>query len=237
VRPAGDRALGGLAEPITSPDHPLVPMVECRLLEPVGTAEAIAQVMEDLLRELAEVLQARGTGARSLRFIGMRVDGTEQVVGIGKSRPTRQVPHLLRLLELRMERIDPAIGIEQCVLVAPHTQPLNAIDLGAVLAGDVAVRDPARLVDVVAGRICERAVFRIAPVPSHVPERAVTRTSPIAVPGDWPSWPRPVRLFARPEPLRGVIALMPDQPPRRFEWRGRPHRVVAADGPERIHGE
>ncbi|MES3057759.1 DNA polymerase Y family protein, partial [Sphingomonas faeni] len=35
----------------------------------------------------------------------------------------------------------------------------------------------------------------------------------------------------------GVIALMPDQPPRRFEWRGRPHKVVAGDGPERIHGE
>jgi len=31
--------------------------------------------------------------------------------------------------------------------------------------------------------------------------------------------------------------LLPDQPPRRFSWRGRPYRVRQADGPERIHGE
>ena len=34
-----------------------------------------------------------------------------------------------------------------------------------------------------------------------------------------------------------MIALLPDQPPRRFEWRGRAFKVVAGDGPERIHGE
>jgi len=220
-----------------------VPMVATRRLqlvaadEPIGTAEAIARVMKDLLDDLALVLQTRGLGARSLRLVGSRIDGTEQIVGIGTSLPTREVPHLLRLLKLRIERIEPGEGIEQFVLVAPHTEPLDAVDLGAVLAGDTLVRDSSRLVDVVAGRIGERAVFRIAPVPSHVPERAVTRINPIDVPGEWPAWPRPVRLFARPEPLRGVIALLPDQPPRRFEWRGRSHRVVAGDGPERIHGE
>jgi hypothetical protein len=46
-----------------------------------------------------------------------------------------------------------------------------------------------------------------------------------------------MRLFARPEPLWSVLALLPDQPPRRFEWRGRAYRVVGGDGPERIHGE
>jgi nucleotidyltransferase/DNA polymerase involved in DNA repair len=232
-----DQALGSVAEPITPREDPCIPAVERRLLEPIGTAEAIAQVMEDLLGDLVLLLQTRGLGARSLRLIGSRVDGTEQIVGIGTSRPTREVPHLLRLLKLRIERIEPGEGLEQFVLVAPHTEALDAIDLGAVLAGDTVVRDPARLVDVVAGRIGARAVFRIAPVPSHVPERAVMRTSPIDVPGEWPAWPRPVRLFARPEPLWGVIALLPDQPPRRFEWRGRAHRVVAGDGPERIHGE
>jgi hypothetical protein len=30
---------------------------------------------------------------------------------------------------------------------------------------------------------------------------------------------------------------LPDQPPRRFEWRGTTYRIVAGDGPERIHGE
>ncbi|MFL0560618.1 Y-family DNA polymerase [Sphingomonas sp. 179-I 2A4 NHS] len=232
-----DQALGSIAEPITPREDAVVPIVERRLLEPVGTAEAIAQVMDDLLRDLAEQLQARGLGARSLRLCGLRVDGSEQVVGIGTSRPTREVSHLLRLLKLRIERIDPGMGLEQFWLAAPHTEPLDAIALGAVLAGDTQVRDPARLVDVVAGRIGPGAVFRLAPVESHVPERAVTRSDPVGMPGRWPGWQRPVRLFTRPEPLWGVIALLPDQPPRRFEWRGRAHRVVAGDGPERIHGE
>jgi nucleotidyltransferase/DNA polymerase involved in DNA repair len=232
-----DQALGAVAEPITPHEDQAVPFAERRLLEPIGTAGAIEQVMADLLRDLAEVLQAKGLGARSLRLIGARVDGTEQVVGVGTSRPTRDVPHLLRLMKLRIERIDPGMGLEQFVLVAPHTEPLDAVDLGAVLAGDVQSRDPARLVDVIAGRIGPSAVFRIAPVESHVPERAVARADPVEIPGGWPVWRRPVRLFGRPEPLSRVIALLPDQPPKRFEWRGRPHIITAGDGPERVHGE
>ncbi len=232
-----DQALGGVAEPITPRTDPQMPAAERRLLEPIVTADAIAQVMEDLLGDLAEVLRARGLGARSLRLSGLCVDGTQQTIAIGTSRPTREVPHLLRLLKLKIERIDPGMGLEQFTLVAPHTEPLVAVDLGAVLAGEVLVRDPARLVDVVAGRIGASAVFRIAPVPSHVPERAVTRADPLEAPAGWPQWQRPVRLFARPEPLWGVIALLPDHPPRRFEWRGISHKVVAGDGPERIHGE
>ncbi|MFK4874925.1 Y-family DNA polymerase [Novosphingobium sp. ZW T3_23] len=232
-----DQALGGKAEPITPREDVVIPMVERRLLEPIGTAEAIAQVMQDLLKDMAELLQGKGLGARSLRLIALRIDGGEQMVAIGTSRPTREAAHLLRLLKLRIDRIDPGLGLEQFRLLAPHTEALDAENLGAILAGEAAVRDPARLVDVVAGRIGQGAVYRFAPVESHVPERAVRAASPIEAPGTWPSWQRPVRLFARPEPLHGVMALMPDQPPRRFEWRGRAHRIVAGDGPERIHGE
>lgn len=232
-----DQAIGAVAEPITPREDPSMPTVERRLLEPISTAEAIEQVMADLLHDLAAALQARGLGARAIRLTGLRVDGTEQVIAIGTSRPTREIGHLLRLLKLRIERIDPGMGMEQFLLVAPHTEPLDAVDLGAVLAGEAIARDPARLVDVVAGRIGAQSVFRVAPVPNHVPERAVARVDPIAAPGTWPGWQRPVRLLARPEPLHGVIALLPDQPPRRFEWRGKTFKVVAGDGPERIHGE
>lgn len=232
-----DQALGAVAEPITPREDAVVPLVERRLMEPISTAEAIEQVMVDLLGDLAVVLQERGSGARSLRLTGLRVDGSEQVIAIGTSRPTREVQHLLRLLKLRIERIDPGMGLEQFWLVAPHTEPLDAVDLGAVLAGETLVRDPARLVDVIAGRIGPKAVFRIAPIESHVPERAVTRSDPVEMPGAWPAWQRPIRLFAQPEPLSRVIALMPDQPPRRYEWRGKTYRVVTGDGPERIHGE
>ena len=48
--------------------------------------------------------------------------------------------------------------------------------------------------------------------------------------------PRPVRLFASPEPIEAFWVL-PDDPPFSFTWRRRPHRVRRADGPERIAEE
>ena len=232
-----DQALGRVAEPITPAADPEAPAAERRLLEPIGTAETIRQVMTDLLADLVEVLRKRGLGARSLRLACLRVDGAEQVVAAGTSRPTRDAAHLLRLLAMRIERIDPGLGLERFRLVAVHVEPLGATSLNAVLAGEQDRADVPRLVDGIAGRIGTRALFRVAPVASHVPERAVARIDPLEIPDGWPAWKRPSRLLARPEPLSHVMALLPDQPPRRFQWRGTTHTVTAADGPERIHGE
>jgi protein ImuB len=44
---------------------------------------------------------------------------------------------------------------------------------------------------------------------------------------------RPLRLFARPEPIEAV-AEVPDGPPLRFRWRRVLHNVAAIEGPERI---
>ena len=58
---------------------------------------------------------------------------------------------------------------------------------------------------------------------------------PIAT--SWPiDWPRPTRLLDRPEPVE-TLALLPDNPPVHFTWRGVRRRVKRADGPERIFGE
>jgi protein ImuB len=48
--------------------------------------------------------------------------------------------------------------------------------------------------------------------------------------------PRPIRLFEPPEPVE-AFWLLPDDPPFRFTWRRRQHRVTYADGPERIAEE
>ena len=48
--------------------------------------------------------------------------------------------------------------------------------------------------------------------------------------------PRPIRLFAPPEPIKASW-LFPDDPPFHFTWRRRAHRVRRADGPERIAEE
>ncbi len=58
--------------------------------------------------------------------------------------------------------------------------------------------------------------------------------------GASPVWPatgeRPIRLFARPQPI-DVTAALPDAPPVLFRWRKILHRIVRAQGPERIEPE
>jgi protein ImuB len=48
-----------------------------------------------------------------------------------------------------------------------------------------------------------------------------------------PAPTRPIRLFARPEPVEAT-AEVPDGPPAQFTWRRVRHIVARAEGPERI---
>jgi len=50
---------------------------------------------------------------------------------------------------------------------------------------------------------------------------------------DAPAPTRPIRLFARPEPIEAVAAV-PDGPPAQFTWRRVRHTVMRVEGPERI---
>jgi protein ImuB len=44
---------------------------------------------------------------------------------------------------------------------------------------------------------------------------------------------RPIRLFARPEPI-DALAEVPDGPPAQFTWRRMRHTIIHVEGPERI---
>lgn len=232
-----DQARGSVAEPIVPVVPVELPSVERRLLEPVCTAEAIEQVIGDLVDDLVALLQARGIGLRAAVLICLRIDGGEQRIGLGTAKATREPKHLKRMLAMRIERIDPGLGIEAMTLAAPRFENLSPTALGAMLAGDERAPDNAPLIDQLAGRVGENALFRMGAFESDVPERAVRRTLAMGSPTGWSAWKRPVRLLRRPERLSNVVALLPDHPPRRFAWRGQIYRVVAGDGPERIHGE
>jgi protein ImuB len=97
----------------------------------------------------------------------------------------------------------------------------------------------APLIDRLRNRLGERSVFRVAPVASHIPERAIAIV-PALGPSREDSWPegiaRPVRLLPCPEPIDAAVPL-PDDPPSHFRWRSIDHRVVRAEGPERIAPE
>jgi protein ImuB len=232
-----DLALGRAPEALDPvvPEEP--PSAVLRFAEPIASAEAIAGALTDLMERLAGTLTKRALGARRLRLVCLRVDGVEQGVGIGTARATRDGSHLLRLLLPKIEQIDPGFGIEAIRLVATRTEPLAPEPIESELGGAKPAPDISFLIDRLAGRLGARRLFRMSAIESDVPERSVRRVPPLAKPAPWPRWPRPVRLLSPPERVDNVVALLPDQPPRRFTWRGRPYRVRAADGPERIHGE
>ncbi|HEX8534863.1 MAG TPA: DUF6504 family protein, partial [Allosphingosinicella sp.] len=167
-----------------------------------------------------------------------RIDGIDQRIAVGTARATRDAGHLLRLMRMKIETIDPGFGIEAMHLVAERSEPLGAQPIESALGGDKPSPDLVPLIDRLASRLGPGHIFRTGAVESDVPERSIRRVPPLGEAAEWPTrWPRPSRLLARPERVDKVMAELPDQPPLRFSWRGRMHRVRRADGPERIYGE
>ncbi len=235
-----DQATGRVAEPIQPVLPPGMISVRRAFVEPIATAEAFATVILALVEEACMALQARGAGARTLDLVFERVDGSAQVVRIGTARPVRDPTHLARLLDERIETVDPGPGVEAMRLVLPLVEPLAPVQRSSDPGGSPGeAADIAMLIDRLSNRLGAGKVYRVAPVESDVPERAMVAIPPLtpASGQGWAtSWPRPARLLTRPEPVVAV-SMLPDYPPRAFTWRRVRHRVVRADGPERIAGE
>lgn len=233
-----DRALGHASEPLTALAAPETPRVALRFAEPVGARESLERVVADLCALLVPELERRGLGARRLDLVFVRVDRLDQAIRIGTAGPSRDATHLARLLAERLSLIDPGFGIEEAVLSASRVEPLAERQNSHLAAGPQAP-DLAALVDTLLVRLGAARVYRLAPVESDLPERAVRRVSALAAPlgALWPTdLPRPARLLAPPEPVM-AMAEIPDAPPLFFVWRNTRHLIARADGPERILGE
>ena len=233
-----DETLGRSAEPI----EPIRPdeLVEARRVfaEPISAAETIARYIGKLVVTLCAALEEKGQGARRLDLVSQRVDNSAQAIRVGMSKPVRDVQRLTRLLCDKIDNIDPGFGIETMTLCAAIAEPLGARQAVTSLVEE-AEPEISDLIDTLANRVGERAIYRAAPVASDVPERSVCRIPALApdTGAGWPdAWPRPARLLLRPEPVE-TIALLPDHPPVSFTWRGVRRRVKRADGPERVFGE
>ena len=253
-----DQAIGRVPEPLDPVIPPTAITVEQRFAEPIATAEAIEHWLRTLMPRLAHDLAEAGQGARVVDLVAARVDGVPQRLRLGFARPVRDADHMLRLALRRIEEVEPGYGIDAIALHVRRADPLGPEALSPALA-EQAEPDLSLLIDTLANRIGADRLWRVTPVESDVPERSLAYAPPLDPPAaratplkaddvrrldargedhPWhPRWPRPVRLLRRPEELDHVIAELPDQPPRRFTWRGVTHRVVHAEGPERISGE
>ena len=246
-----DQALGLIDEPIAS-DAPL-PAQQARLIfaDPVMTIDALRPSIQRLVRQLSVGLEAAGLGARRLTLALYRIDGSPVTLSIGGDRPSRQTHRLSRLLIEKADDVDPGFGIERAILDAVEIEPLlpetiawrglgtNGADPIRDLAHKVlmpsrrergramsaccstvnrSAHDPAIPVVAASGR--SAAALKLMPVPDEEP---VAQQQPS----------RPLRLLRRPEPIEAVAPL-PDEPPILFRWRHELHRIVRAQGPERV---
>jgi len=243
-----DQALGHAPEPLAPIVPPPVYHSLRYLLEPVFIQEAVVAIATRLMRDIVHALVRDGVGARSLRLALYRVDGKVKTIDIGLTRPTRSPDHVARLIDLKLDRmtetLDAGFGFEALGLAVTVAERMDArqTELSSLseAAGDAGTTDErcAKLVDSLRQRLGPRCVRWLAPVASHLPERAETRCAEAS---SWPApdeaRPRPLLLFARAEPADNVTALVPEGPPRRFRWRSVMHGVARAQGPERIAGE
>lgn len=246
-----DQADGRVFEPIAPVLPPMSIQSRLGFAEPLLTADAFATVTGHLVRDICAILEQSGQGARRLDLLFERVDGTIQGVRIGTARPVRDARHLGRMLQERLEQVDPGLGVEAMRLIVAVADPLGSVQAASlpfkVSSAEPPAADIASLVDLLANRLGPGRIYRMAPVQSHVPERSVNRVVALTTAKDWGqgNWPanlarpnlaRPVRLLDPPQPVR-AMTLLPDGPPVAFTWRQVRHGVRHADGPERIMGE
>jgi protein ImuB len=241
-----DQALGRIDEPLVPVVAPPVYHSLRYLIEPIFTHDAIIAHANRLMATLLHVLTRDDVGARVLRLCLYNVDGAVETIDIGLTLPTRNVSHVARLIELKLEALaatcDAGFGFEAIGLAVTCAEPMPArqTELTSVTDDGDRTERCASLIDALRQRLGPHSVRRFEPVASHLPERAEILPP---IDGEAPAWPepeqkpRPLLLLPHAEPAEDVTALVPDGPPRRFSWRGVTYDVTGAQGPERIGAE
>ena len=245
-----DQALGRVQHPL-SPRRP-IPAMDARLAfaDPIGHNNDVARATSQLLAALCAKLAAADLGARGLELALYRTDGTVARAVTGTSRPARDPGHLERLFREKIETLDAGFGIEVMTLAATVVDPLGAVQTPMGFERAFGGEDTARLIDRLCNRLGPENVVCLTERGSHIPERSCREVSALVAPpaprspkmakalGDdeRPRQPRPLTLLPWPEPI-DAMAPVPDGPPVMFRHHRVRHRVVAAEGPERIGPE
>jgi protein ImuB len=235
-----DEALGREEERL----EPICPVAEFseRLpsLEPIQTRTGIEIALQRLLNTLCRRLQQEGKGLRACTFRAYRIDGKVEQLEISTTRATHQADHLFSLFGIKLQTMEPALGIELFLLEAPKTEDVCATQT-ALWSGTSGLEDTglAALLDRFVGKFGAGVIHRYVPEERYWPERSIREATDLRErPGcGWRSdRPRPVQLLSRPEPIT-VTAPIPDYPPMLFRYKGMLHTIARADGPERIERE
>jgi protein ImuB len=235
-----DRALGSEQEVLEPIITPLPYQERLPSLEPIVTAKGIEIALDTLMRALCLRLQREQKGIRHTIFKCYRVDGKIETIEIRTNRPTYHITHLLSLFALSLPNIEPALGIELFVLEAPVVENLVPAQ-EKMWESTSGLNDSrlAELLDRLGARIGMTSIHRYLPVERYWPEKSFKDAISLSEqpPTEWTPYKlRPLQILQVPERIE-VTAPIPDYPPMLFRHRGRLHKIVRADGPERIERE
>lgn len=235
-----DKALGQQEETILPVQPAELYRERLPCLEPIVTATGIEIALQRLLDTLCLRLQREEKGLRTAVFNCYRVDGKMEQLAIGTNRPTSNTKHLFTLFEIKIATITPALGIELFTLEATKVEDWSPVQEALWnTKGGLDDAGVAALLDRLAGKIGTAAIRRYVPDAHYWPERSYTLAASVNEPPAT-AWkqdrPRPVQLLGKPEKIE-VTAPIPDYPPMNFRYKGKLHKIIKADGPERIEQE
>ena len=232
-----DEILGQGGQPIS----PRLPRAEyCHeqaLAEPIATDDLIIATLKSLSTALSGRMQENGMWARRLEATFFRTDGALRNISITLGMATRDPDIILRLFREKLDALadplDPGFGFDLVRLSATQVECFKPEATG--LDSDLAAKkEIGFLVDRLAARFGSNRILSFQPNDTHIPEKSFSavpaQTAPPSKRG-WKKLPqtgaaprRPLRMFARPEPINlATIA--------RLNWR---RAIIRHEGPERI---
>lgn len=220
------------------PPEPYQERLPC--LEPIVTRTGIDIALEKLLSVICKRLLAEGKGLRSAIFKGYRIDGKTVSLTIGTNKASHNEKHLHHLFSFKIETFEPGPGIELFTLDALKVE--DTVAAQTQLWGGVSALGSdqlSELLDRLTIRFGEGHAHRYLPDEHYWPERSV-KTAQSLMEKSITEWktdrPRPLQLLNKPEQV-DVTAPIPDYPPMNFRYKGILHKIIHADGPERIEQE
>jgi error-prone DNA polymerase len=237
-----DRALGLAMESIT-PYRAPVPYRTGRIFaEPIGTTAAVEHVVLDLLTTLCTRLEKEQRGACRFDLACHRVDGGVAYLGVRTSKPGRSITHLMRLFAEKMNTLDAGFGIEVVTLSAADVSMLAPVQMALPQCGESVEENTSldELLDRIGLRLGFDCVCRFQIRQSLLPESStefVPVTGASAPNAAWPAHRiRPLRLVEPPAPIE-IAEIIPGKWPVRIRVGHQLHRIVRAEGPERLTSE
>jgi protein ImuB len=235
-----NQALGTKEEYIQS----VIPLVEYseRLpcLELIQTKTGIEIALQKLLEKLCSRLMKEGKGLREVNFIAYRIDNKIEKISVTTNHASNNPKHIFKLLEYKIETIEPALGIELFVLEATKVEKVISIQQTLwTTNGSLESREIAELLDNIENKFGENIINRYFPNEHHSPERSIKKIvslkeKPVI---EWQTDKlRPANVLPVPIPIK-VTAPIPDYPPMNFQFNNKLHKVIKADACERIEPE